>query len=396
MVQLREDDIFQEFEKLAKQEGLMSVKVTPHYRRLVEEEIVALQGAFGPLYRVAYPTRELIGVRAPDEVRDFVQDQDNMPPDLEDVAIRKYKDRLLVLITDRCAGHCMYCFRQDVLVGQHVRTLPAFVTRVSKVVHYLQSHPEVREVILSGGDPLCVPFGRLEDFLRSIREETSVNDIRVHTRNVVYAPEVFTERVCDLLGSYDVRLVLHVVHPYELGVAARRAIGRAQSHGVRCYCQFPVLRGINDHPRVLEQLLYELDDMRVRPLTLFIADPINYSAAFRVSLTRLFSIVDDLNWHTPAWINAVRLVLDTPVGKVRREDIVRWDKDRGLVTFERDGKPVVYPDLPEELDVPGDIATLLWRSRDKVEMTAPKSLSVSAVLSSTKVEKPMLTMDTGS
>jgi KamA family protein len=351
-----------EFLKQREQDYLLPIHVSPHYRQLVEEEIKTLQGTFGPLYKVAYPTAERIHVRAPGEVVDFVQDEDNMPPGLEDVAIQKYKDRLLILTTDKCAGHCQYCFRQDVLTEQQSRVLPTLQVRVGRIIRYLRQHPEIQEVIFSGGDPLCVPFEHLEVFLSRIRNETSVPHIRVHTRNVVYAPQTITEPIGRLFRDCRVRLVLHIVHPYELAEESLGAIKRLRSCGVCCYAQFPVLRGINDHPHVLARFLEELDSLHVRPLSLFIPDPIKYSASFRIPLARLFSIVNDLNWHTPAWINSVRLVLDTPIGKVRREDIVDWDEERGLIMFERDGKQIVYPDFPEELDAPGDISTLLWKS----------------------------------
>jgi lysine 2,3-aminomutase len=366
-----------EFSRRVEQDRLLPIQVSPHYQRLIEEEVETLQGPFGPLYKVAYPTPERIQMRAPGEMVDFVQDEDNMPPGLEDVAIRKYDDRLLILLTEKCAGHCMYCFRQDVLAGQHDRGMPPFMTRVDRVIEYLKKAPEIHEVIFSGGDPLCAPLKHIEIFLRRIRDETSVHNVRVHTRNAVYAPQSFTGPMMRLLGENNVRLVLHVVHPYELAEESRGVIKRLRSCGVRCYAQFPVLRGINDHPRVLERLLEELDNLHVQPLTLFIPDPIRYSASFRIPLARLFSIVNDLNWHTPAWINSVRLVLDTPIGKVRREDIVDWDRERGLITFERDGKQVIYPDFPPVLDVPGELSTLLWKSSG--EGCCPSSVALTAM-----------------
>jgi KamA family protein len=371
------DQVLEEFSELAEQEHLLPIRVTPRYRRLVEEEVQVLQGTFGPLYKVAYPTHERIKVRAPGEVKDFVRDRNNMPPGLEGIAIRKYRDRVLFLATEECAGHCMYCFRQDVLVDQHEHPSLAFDIRLCYLIEYLQSLPEAQEVIFSGGDPLQMPADLLETALHRIRSETSVTDIRVHTRSIVYTPKVFTENICRLLGDYDVRLVLHVVHPYELDEEICHAIRRIRSYGVRCYSQFPILRGINDHVVVLEKLLRQLDTLEERQL--------NYSASFRIPLARLFSILDELNWHTPSWINAVRLVLDTPIGKVRREDIVHWDRECNLVTFERDGEQIVYPDLPQELDVPGRISTLLWRPLvEKRETAESAKLPVEEMLDLTK------------
>jgi insertion element IS1 protein InsB len=101
------------------------------------------------------------------------------------------------------------------------------------------------------------------------------------------------------------------------------------------YSQFPILRGINDHPAVLTKLLRALDELDARPINLLIPDPISYLASFRVSLDRLLGLMDNLYWTTSFWTNGVRLVLDTPIGKVRREDIKAWDKEKGVVAFER-------------------------------------------------------------
>jgi len=351
------------YTQLAQREGLLPIRVTKHYQTIVQEEVAALGHDRGPLFKVAYPTPERLMLRAPDEVPDFVADQQNMPEGLQDIMIRKYRNRVLFLLTDRCAGHCMYCFRQDVLVNQHARTSSDISDRLNRLITYLQEHPEIQEVILSGGDPTNAPFADLDLTLSRLRTETSIKDIRVHTRNAVYAPQALSDRTCRLFGQHNVRLVLHIVHPYELTSETVDAIERAKSRGIRCYSQFPVLRGVNDHASVLAELLTRLDDLAIRPLSLFVADPINYSAPFRVSLHRLFAIMDDLNWHTSAWVNSVRLVLDTPIGKVRREDITSWDSDSGVVVFRRDGAQVIYRDFPESLDDPGDVDILLWKGQ---------------------------------
>jgi lysine 2,3-aminomutase len=138
-------------------------------------------------------------------------------------------------------------------------------------------------------------------------------------------------------------------------------VQQLQSVGVRTYSQFPILRGINDHVKVLEQLLLKLDALRANPINLFIPDPINYSATFRVPMKRLLRLMDELYWSTGSWCNGVRLVLDTPIGKVRREDIAAWDETNGEIIFRREGKDVIYHDFPAELDEAGELKTLLWK-----------------------------------
>lgn len=354
-----------QFNAYAKANGLLPIKVTSHYQKLVQEEVERLGHTGGPLYKVVYPTDDRLNLRVDHEVPDFVHDRTNMPTELDSILIHKYGQRALFLVTDRCAGHCMYCFRQDVLSEMHQDELPELESRLNKVIAYLKQHPEIEEIILSGGDPLNVPFRFLVQLFTRLKTETSVTDIRVHTRNVVFAPKVLSEQVCELLGKHRARIFLHVVHPYEMVDEVVEVIKRLQAHGVRCYSQFPILRGINDHPEVLKELLRKLDDLDARPINLFIPDPIFYSASFRVPLERLLGLMDDLYWTTSSWTNGVRIVLDTPVGKVRREDIRAWDKATGMVAFEREGEQVIYHDFPKELDVPGDPKTLLWKNQSE-------------------------------
>lgn len=346
---------------LARDERLLPVQVTPHYARLVHEEIEALGDRSGPLYKTVYPTDERITVRAPDEVSDFVDDRGNMPLGVSAGIVRKYDKRILFLITDRCAGHCMYCFRQDLLSEPGHPVPLATEQKVDALVAYAGAHPEIEEVILSGGDPLSAPRSVLDLVLRRLREETAVPHLRIHSRNLVFAPDMLTGDLCEIMARWRVRFVLHVIHPYELVDELRAAVARLRSHGVRCYAQFPLLRGINDHVRVLARLLTDLDEQDVRPIGIFVPDPISYSATFRIPLSRVFSTVDELNESTAAWVNSVRVILDTPAGKVRRENIVDWDHSSGVVTFERAGRRIRYRDLPESIDVPGDVRKLLWK-----------------------------------
>lgn len=102
-----------------------------------------------------------------------------------------------------------------------------------------------------------------------------------------------------------------------------------------------------------------MDELHIRPLSIFITDPISYSASFRLSFKRIIKIMDEINWNTPSWINSTRFTMDTTIGKVRRENIIDWNGN--CITFARDGKTVKYYDLDEGIDIPSDINTLLWK-----------------------------------
>jgi lysine 2,3-aminomutase len=354
------------FIDLAKQEALLPIKVSNFYQRKIDEEVAAIGSTDGPLHRVAYPSQERILLKAPNEVPDFVDDRSNMPPGLADIVIHKYRERLLFLPTPFCVGHCQYCFRQDVLTEQHTKEKDPLVDRLNALDTYLANHDEVTEVILSGGDPMILPYEKLKLVLDRIKQHSQVESIRIHTRTTVFSPTVLIKS-CDLLAKANVRLVSHIVHPYEICDTVAETLQKLVRNGVRCYSQFPLLRKINDHPKVLLTLLKRLDELGVRNLSIFLPDAIKYSAAFRIRFDRILSIIDELNWSTPSWINATRFVLDSPYGKVRRGDLKYYDHQSQCAVFERDRHEVHYPDIPESMDEPGQLDLLLWKERGQLK-----------------------------
>ncbi len=359
---LSQTEINERFRILAEQEHLLPIKITQFYQRKIDDEVAALGHTGGPLHRSAYPSVERLEVRAPGEVADFVEDRQNMPEGLRDLVVHKYENRLLFLPTDICSAHCQYCFRQDVLSHMHVQdvaTVP-FADKVHSLIDYLRANSKVTEVILSGGDPMTIGFGRLDQILKTVTQQTQVTNFRIHTRTIVFSPRVWSDKVISLLSDHNVRIVFHIIHPYEVCDEVKQCISRIQARGIRCYNQFPLLRKVNDHAEVLQRHLTQLDELGIRNLSMFIPDAIHFSAPFRIRLRRLFDIVDQLNWTGPSWVNSTRLVMDTPVGKVRREDMASYD-EQGIVTFVREGKQIEYHDFPEELDEPGDLNTLLWK-----------------------------------
>ncbi|MBH0239528.1 radical SAM protein [Methylobrevis albus] len=350
------------FADLARAERLLPLKVTAFYQAKIDEEVAALGHTEGPLHRTAHPTRERFAVHAGHEVADWVDDRSNMRVTGSDAIIHKYPDRVLFMPTSLCAGHCQYCFRQDVLTEQHEAGRTRVAEELGRLVAYLGTVPEVREVILSGGDPLTLPLRDLKLILETLRALPRRPAIRIHTRALAFAPRTFADPAkLDLLAAADVRLVFHFVHPYEICDAVRGVLRELRRRDVRLYNHFPLLRGVNDHAAVIARLVEDLDDARVRTLSVYVPEPIRYSAPYRMPLDRVFAIQDALTTGWPGWANAIRFTLDSPVGKVRREHIVARDRAAGTVTFRREGQSIVYPDFPAMLDVAGDPATMLWR-----------------------------------
>lgn len=157
------------FKSISIKEGLLPLKVTPFYHRKIKEEVEALGNYLGPLHRVSFPTQDRLLLRAPNEVKDFVDDRSNaFGRALKTSIVRKYVDRILFLTTSECFGNCQYCFRTDVLTESSApdkRT--GWLADLRLLREYLGAHPEVTEVILSGGDPLIL---RHPDWRTSLRE----------------------------------------------------------------------------------------------------------------------------------------------------------------------------------------------------------------------------------
>lgn len=349
------------FAILSSDERLLPIKVTSFYRQKVADEISILGHTEGPLHRAVFPSHERITLKAPGEVADFVHDRDNMEKLADGTIIRKYHERMLFLPTSECLSNCQYCFRQDVLSEQRQEESLLLRERLDGLLEYLTEHPEIQEVILSGGDPIMLPFRKLKEVFDNIMGVGSVQAIRLHTRGLIFNPRVFTDDKISLLGEHRIRVVNHSIHPYELCDEVKRRIDQLHKHNIRLYNQFPILRKINDHVEVLVRHLRLLDEQGIRNLSIFIPDAIHYSSAFRMSINRLFSIIDEFNKSTPSWVNSTRFVLDTPYGKVRREDMTSYNETTGEAVFERNGHKITYPGLPEHMDEPGNLSTLLWK-----------------------------------
>ncbi|MBP7898404.1 radical SAM protein [Candidatus Gracilibacteria bacterium] len=360
------------FDEIAAKDGLLPIKVSDFYAKKVEEEIRVLKerglASIGPLYRCVLPGEDRFVARVSGEVGDFIGDKVNMPEELRDVLIWKYRDRVLFLPTDTCAANCQYCFRTAYLSDRYGAKPFTLKEKVMKLVEFLRAHPEIEEVILSGGDPMVLAPRDLEMILRALREDAHIKHIRIHSRTLVYSPFVYTQAACEMLAKYRVRLVHHATHPYEICDTVKEHVQRLSRAGVHQYNQFPLLRNINDHVDVLRELIVALDEIGIRTISIFAPDVVNFSAPFRISLKRQFALMDELAWSSPAWVHAVRYALDNPHGKVRKEDFIRFEQETGsdgkitpFAIFKREGREIRYPDFPEKLDIPGNVQTMLWK-----------------------------------
>lgn len=349
-------ELQERYHQLVESDNLLPIKITNFYMKKIIEEIDTI-GIGGPLYRSVIPVKDKIALKTSVETRDYVEEDKHNPVENCDYIIQKYENRLVFIITDVCFAHCQYCFRTyNLSKFQQSNLKETIENKISILKDYLKANPKIKEVIFSGGDPLTIGY----DNMKFALEELKQFDIRIHTRSIVYEPSIFTKKMIALLSEHNVRLVFHINHPYELDDVVEKKINEIRQSGIRMYSQFPLLRGINDNSKVLIKLLIKMDELNIRPLSIFIPDPISYGAGHRISANRIEKIMDEVNWDTPSWVNSTRFVMDTTIGKVRRENVIK--REGKCITFARAGKTVDYYDLDDGIDIPSSIDRLLWKN----------------------------------
>lgn len=247
---------------------------------------------------------------APDEQADPIGDGVHSP--LKGI-VHRYPDRLLLTATHACAVYCRFCFRREVVGPGGAGSLtPA---ELDAAFAYISDHPEVWEVILTGGDPLVLSPRRIADLVRRIADIPHVKVLRVHTRLPVAEPERVSEALVSALSGSRLRLAVgvHVNHARELTPAADAALARLAGAGALLLSQTVLLKGVNDRVEVLGELMRALVERGVRPYYLHHPDPAPGTARFRVSLAEGQALVRGLRGRYSGLCQPT-YVLDIPGG----------------------------------------------------------------------------------
>jgi lysine 2,3-aminomutase len=281
--------------------------VTRHYACLADPADVQ-----DPIRRQFLPRLEELE-RGPGELRDPLGEADCQPvPRL----LHRYPDRALLLVTDLCATYCRHCFRRGT-AGQAGWVLTA--AEAGAAAAYVASHREIRELILSGGDPLVLGDPALETILRVFRAARPGLALRIHTRLPVMLPARLSEPLVDLLRRYrPLRLVTQINHPHEMSPATRAALQRLGAAGIPLLNQAVLLRGVNDRLETLVELMRTLGETGVRPYYLFQPDLAEGTAHFRPPLRTSLELVAALRRRLPRrLLPAYAVDLPGGGGKVR-------------------------------------------------------------------------------
>jgi lysine 2,3-aminomutase len=291
------------------------IAVTPEVRSLIDAT-----DPDDPIAKQFVPNaRELIST--PSERADPIGDDAHSPVT---GIVHRYDDRVLLKIASVCPVYCRFCFRREMVGPDSGRNLSD--NDLDNALAYIAASPRIREVILTGGDPMVLSARRLRDVAERLNLIPHVETLRVHTRVPVASPEFVNDARLAALQNFrrEVRVAVHVNHPRELSDAARGAIARLQAGGIEMISQTVLLRDINDNAKTLADLFAAFHAARIRPYYLHHADLAPGTSHFRVALTDGLKLMIDVRALMPN-SPLPKYVLDIPggFGKVSVAENVR-------------------------------------------------------------------------
>ena len=282
--------------------GKLRMAITPYYLSLID-----LNDPLDPIRKQAIPTSAELEFAAYEEADPLHEDTDSSCPGLT----HRYPDRVLFLITDQCSMYCRHCTRRR-FAGQHDQEVP--MQQIDNCIEYIRNHPEVRDVLLSGGDCLMVSDELLEYIISRVRAIPHVEIIRLGSRTPVVMPQRVTPELCNMLKKYHpVWLNTHFNHPNEITEEAARATAMLADAGIPLGNQSVLLAGVNDCIHVMLKLVNELVRIRVRPYYIYCCDPSLGLSHFRTPVSKGIEIIEALRGHTSGYC-VPTFVVDAPGG----------------------------------------------------------------------------------
>ena len=291
-----------EAEGIKKALAKFRMAITPYYLSLIDPN-----DPYDPIRRQAIPQGAECNI-APADLNDPLhEDEDSPAPGLT----HRYPDRVLFLITDMCSMYCRHCTRRR-FAGQKDDESPS--ERIEKCLAYIEKTPQVRDVLLSGGDALMVSDAKLEYIIQRLRAIPHVEIVRIGSRTPVVCPQRITPELCDMLKKYHpIWLNTHFNHPNEFTPEAEQALARLANAGIPLGNQTVLLRGVNDCVHVMKKLVNELAYIRVRPYYIYACDPSLGLSHFRTPVSKGIEIMEGLRGHTSG-LCVPTFVVDAPGG----------------------------------------------------------------------------------
>jgi len=290
-----------EIRTLNRLKGRLPLRITPYYLSLIYDS-----EPWTPLRRTMIPTSdELIVTDA--EKADPLNEMGNSPvPGI----IHRYPDRALFTVTQFCSSYCRYCTRSHAVgkLGHLTKS------EWEKAFEYLREHTEIRDVIISGGDPLTMNDSKIEYLLSNLRAIKHIEILRIGTKVPAVLPQRITRQLVSMLRKYHpLYLSVHFTHPDELTPETRKACEMLADAGIPMGSQTVLLKGVNDDPATMKELMHKLLTVRVRPYYIYQCDLIPGSSHFRTTIEEGINIIENLRGHTSGYA-VPQFVVDAPGG----------------------------------------------------------------------------------
>ncbi len=297
-----------------KGEQLFNVRSTPYYASLASKT-----NHMDPIRRILAPHEKELYDPKQSQLDPLGERKNNPVPRI----IHRYSDRVLFLITDICSVYCRYCTRKHFTGADQ-----AFIKQneYEQALNYIKKTTGLREVILSGGDPLTISDGQLERVLTDLRKIDHVEIIRIGTRMPVVAPMRITKSLVDIIRkAKPVFLMTHFNHPRELTAEAAEAVERFVDHGIPVMNQMVLLNGVNNHAAIVQALSRRLLYLRAKPYYMFQCDPSIGTDYLRTSIDHSLQIQKEL-WGHLSGLAMPQLSVDIPDGGGKTYYVPNFEK----------------------------------------------------------------------
>jgi len=322
----------EEKKKIKKVAEFFPMKITEHYFSLIDWD-----NPEDPLRKIAIPFEEELeewGYYDPSNEKRYT-----IAPGLQ----HKYKDTALFLIAPTCVGFCRFCFRKRLFIKEKGISGKEILIDLDKALDYIREHKEINNVLLTGGDPMVLPTAKLREVIGKLREMDHVKIIRIGTKVLAYYPQrvIEDEEFIKLIEEYSlpdrrIYIVNDFNHPREITRESLKAIDMLIKAGAILVNQTPLLRGVNDDPKVLKELFEKLSFIGVPPYYVFINRPVRGNKAFAVPVEEALKIFETAKVGISGLAERAKLVMSHKTGKI---EIVGMDEEHIYFKYHRAASP---------------------------------------------------------
>lgn len=322
-------------DKTIQASNLFPLAITPYYLSVIKKFDYS-----DPVFSMAVPNEKELDNPSYLSNDPLSEEHDTIVDNL----VHRYGDRALLLATSTCAMFCRHCTRKRVA---GTKDFNLSTDQLDNIITYLNNHPEVKDVIVSGGDPLTMSTDKLENILSKLRSVPSVEIIRIGTRTPVTMPMRITDELVSMISKYHpVWVNTHFNHPNEITEESRKACEKLVNSGIPVNNQCVLLKGINDDVNIMAELFKGLLKMRVRPYYMFQCDLVKGVEHFRTPISKGLDIVENLRGRISG-LGIPYFIVDSPEGKgkipVVPNYILRQDEEKTVFRNYKN-EEVIYPE----------------------------------------------------